>query len=162
MSAHLSPQELRRKWKAANTEPADSPQRVEAYRELAECCPAFVPNLLALGRTLARQETTRAEAEGALRTAAEVSSSAPEPLIELGHFLGTVQGNAVEAERAFASAASAALELLEEAWAGWIRALGEQGQLDAALEVEERARATFPGSVRITQAVESARRAASR
>jgi hypothetical protein len=158
MSTHPSPQELRRKWKAANAEPADSPQRVEAYRELAQCCPAFVPGLLALGRARA----SPAEAEGALRTAAEVSAGAPEPLIELGHFLGTVQGNAVEAERAFASAASAALELLEEAWAGWIRALGEQGQLDAALEVEERARATFPGSVRITQAVESARRAASR
>ncbi|HZI15746.1 MAG TPA: hypothetical protein VE153_35595 [Myxococcus sp.] len=159
---HLSPQELRRRWKAANAEPSDSPARAEAYRELAERCPAFVPNLLALGRTLARQEATRAEAEQALRTAAEVSSGAPEPLIELGHFLGTVRGSPVEAERAFASAASAALGLLEEAWAGWIQALGAQGQLDAALEVEERARATFPDSLRITQAVEAARRGASR
>jgi tetratricopeptide (TPR) repeat protein len=162
MSTHPTPEELRRKWKAANAEPADSAQRLDAYRELAECCPAFVPGLLSLGRTLSRQEAGHAEAERALRTASEVSSGAPEPLIELGHFLGTVRGSPVEAERAFASAASAALSLLEEAWAGWIRALGAQGQLDAALEVEERARATFPDSLRITQAVEAARRGASR
>lgn len=160
MSTHVSPQELRRRWKLANAEPAGSPQRLAAYRELAGCCPAFVPNLLALAREGA--QASPAETEAALHTAADVSSGAPEPLIELGRFLGTVQGNPVEAERAFASAAGAALALLEEAWAGWIEALGAQGQLEAALEVEERARGTFPDSKALTRAVESARRAASR
>ena len=41
-----------KRWTSANAEPADSAQRVDAYRELAECCPAFVPGLLSLGRTL--------------------------------------------------------------------------------------------------------------
>ncbi len=164
MSTHPSPQELRRKWKAANAEPAESAGRLDAYRELAECCPAFVPNLLALGRTLSQGDAStpdvdalRDESERALRTAVDVSAGAPEPLIELGRFLATVRAAPTEAEGAFASAASAALALLEEAWAGWIDALGQQGKLDAALEVEEQARRILPDSTRIRRAVESAR-----
>jgi tetratricopeptide (TPR) repeat protein len=164
MSTHPSPQELRRKWKAANAEPAESAARLDAYRELAEGCPAFVPNLLALGRTLSRTGgdtadagARHAEAERTLRTAVDVSAGAPEPLIELGRFLATVRDTPSDAEGAFASATSAALALLEEAWAGWIDALGRQGKLDAALEVEEQARRILPDSALITRAVEAAR-----
>ncbi|WP_426752496.1 hypothetical protein [Myxococcus sp. Y35] len=168
MSQHVSPQELRRQWKLANAEPLDGGRRVEAYRALARDCPAFVPNLLSLSQALlagrheaADPEAVVAEAEQALRAAADVSAGAPEPLLELGRFLGMVRDAPVEAERAFASAAEGALALLEEAWAGRILALGAQGELDAALEVEERARTLFPSSQRITQAVASARQRAS-
>ncbi len=169
MSSHPSPQELRRKWKAANAEPAGSPQRLAAYRELAESCPAFVPNLLALGRTAVlngeadpEQESRLAEAERALRGAVDVSAGAPEPLIELGRFLGSVRNTPEEAEGAFSSAASAALALLEEAWAGWIHALGQQNKFDAAQEVADQARRILPDSVSISRAMEFAQRSVSR
>ena len=169
MSTHPTPQDLRRKWKAANAEPVEGSRRLDAYRELAEGCPAFVPNLLALSRTmlLGREgapepEARVAEAERALRTAVDVSAGAPEPLIELGRFLATVRNAPVDAEGAFSSAASAALALLEEAWAGWIHALGEQDKVDAALEVADQARRILPDSAAIHRAVESAQRRASR
>jgi pentatricopeptide repeat protein len=169
MSTHPSPQELRRKWKAANAEPVEDARRLDAYRELAERCPAFVPNLLAMSRTMLlgqggepAPEARVAEAERALRTAVDVSAGAPEPLIELGRFLGTVRNAPADAEGAFSSAASAALALLEEAWTGWIHALGQQGRVDAALEVADQARRILPDSAAITQAVESAQRHASR
>ncbi|MBZ4421899.1 hypothetical protein [Myxococcus sp. RHSTA-1-4] len=169
MSTHPSPQELRRKWKAANAEPVEDSRRLDAYREVAEACPAFVPNLLAMSRTVllgreavAEPEARLAEAERALRTAVDVSAGAPEPLIELGRFLATVRHAPVEAEGAFSSAASAALSLLEEAWAGWIHALGEQDKLDAALEVADQARRILPDSAAISRAVEAAQRRATR
>ncbi|AEI67608.1 hypothetical protein [Corallococcus macrosporus] len=162
MSEHESPQALRRKWKLANAEPLEGGRRREAYRELAHGCPAFVPNLLSLSRTLlaGRHEAEDpdaavAEAEKLLHSASDVSAGAPEPMLALGHFLATVRPPD-EAERAYASAASAALVLLEEAWAGWIHALGAQGQVEAALEVEAQARRIFPNSSAITQAVASA------
>lgn len=169
MSTHPSPQELRRKWKAANAEPVEDSRRLDAYRELAEGCPAFVPNLLALSRTCLLQREQAAnpearldEAERALRTAADVSAGAPEPLIELGRFLATARNAPMDAEAAFASAASAALSLLEEAWAGWIHALGQQDKLDAALEVAEQAKRIVPDSAAIARAVDEAQRRASR
>ncbi|MFP2963961.1 hypothetical protein ACLEPN_41175 [Myxococcus sp. 1LA] len=165
MSEHVSPQELRRKWKLANAEPLEGGRRRDAYRALAHDCPAFVPNLLSLSHTLlagrheaADADAAVAEAEQVLRSASDVSAGAPEPLLALGHFLASVRQAPHEAERAFSSAASAAMALLEEAWAGWIQALGAQGQLDAALEVEEQARRIFPNSKAITQAVASAQR----
>ncbi len=163
MSEHMSPQELRRKWKLANAEPLEGGHRVEAYRALSGACPAFVPNLLSLSRSLLAGrrgdgDEVVDQAEQALRDAADVSAGAPEPLLELGRFLSTVRAAPVEAERAFASAAEAAMSLLEEAWAGRIQALGAQGQLEAALEVEEQARSVFPNSKAITQAVASAHR----
>jgi len=169
MSTHLTAQELRRKWKAANAEPVEGSRRLEAYRELAECCTAFVPNLLSLSRTrllgweqVPENEARLDEAERALRTAVDVSARAPEPLIELGRFLATARTSHVEAEAAFASAASAALSLLEEAWAGWIHALGQQGKRDAALEVAEQARRILPDSAAIGRAVDAAQRNTSR
>ena len=169
MSTHPSPQELRRKWKAANAEPVEGERRLDAYREVAEACPAFVPNLLALGRTCllhreqaAEPEARLDEAERALRTAADVSAGAPEPLIELGRFLATARNAPEHAEAAFASAASAALSLLEDAWAGWIHALGQQDKLDAAMEVADQARRILPDSAAIGRAVEEAQRRASR
>jgi hypothetical protein len=164
MSTHPSPQELRRKWKAANAEPVEGARRLDAYRALAEGCPAFVPNLLALSRTclLERDAAHLDEAERALRTAADVSAGAPEPLIELGRFLATARSAPEDAEAAFASAASAALSLLEEAWAGWIHALGQQDKLDAAMEVAEQAKRIVPDSAAIARAVEEAQRRASR
>ncbi|MFP2925832.1 hypothetical protein ACLESO_11555 [Pyxidicoccus sp. 3LG] len=169
MSTHWSPEELRKKWKAANAEPVEDSLRLDAQRDLAERCPAFVPNQLALSRTLLLDleksdapDARLAEAEYALQTAVDVSAGAPEPLIELGRFLGTVRKSPAEAEGAFASAASAALSLLEDAWAGWIQALGEQDKLDAALEVAEQAKRILPDSAAINRAVEGAQRRASR
>ncbi|NMO14750.1 hypothetical protein HPC49_29570 [Pyxidicoccus fallax] len=160
MSSHPSPQELRRKWKAANAEPAGSPQRLAAYRELAESCPAFVPNLLALGRAmrLDREQVADpaaylAETERVIQTAVDVSAGAPEPLIEQGHFLDTLKNSPAEAEQAFASAANAALGLLEEAYVGWIRVLGQQGRVDEATEIAERAKRHLPDSSAIDEAL---------
>ncbi|MCP3137913.1 hypothetical protein [Pyxidicoccus xibeiensis] len=169
MSAHWTSEELRRKWKAANAEPAEDSRRIDAHRDVADECPAFVPNLLSLSRALLTGLDTAgdpdarlAEAEYSLRTAVDVSAGAPEPLLELGRFLATVRKEPTEAEGAFASAASAALSLLEEAWAGWIAALGEQGKVDAALEVADQARRILPDSAAISRAVESAQRGTAR
>lgn len=166
---HMTPQELRRRLEAARSTQAGSAQRIQAHRELAEQCPACVPNLLALSRSLQldRQEEADAqshfaESERALRDAVEVSGEDASALIELAHFLDVVRDTPTEAELLFAEAARRASKLLEEAWAGWIGVLGEQGKLDAALELANRAQRMFPDSEAITEAVEFAKQCAAR
>jgi len=164
---HMTPQELRRRLEAARRAQAGSAQRIQAHQELAEQCPAFVPNLLALSRSLqldSREEADAqahfAEGERALRDAVEVSGEDASALIELAHFLDVVRDSPAEAEVLFAEAARRASKLLEEAWAGWIGVLAEQEKLDAALELASRAQRMFPDSELITEAVEHAKRSA--
>ena len=163
----MTPQELRGRLEAARRAHAGSAQRIQAHQELAEQCPAFVPNLLALSRSLqldSREEADAqahfAEGERALRDAVEVSGEDASALIELAHFLDVVRDSPAEAEVLFAEAARRASKLLEEAWAGWIGALAEQEKLDAALELASRAQRVFPDSELITEAVEHAKRSA--
>lgn len=166
---HMTPQELRRRWEMAREEPAGSAQRIQAHRELAVHCPTYVPNLLALGRSLQLNEDAEADAqacfaegERALRDAVDVSTEDASALIELAHFLDVVRDSPGEAEALFAEAARRASKLLEEAWAGLISTLGEQEKLEAALAIASRAERAFPESSVIAEAVEFAKQCASR
>jgi hypothetical protein len=169
MTMHMTPQELRRRLDAAREMQAGSAERIRAHRELAAHCPAFVPNLLSLSRSLQldpRQEADAQahfdEGERVLRDAAKVSGEDASALIELAHFLNVIRDAPAEAEPLFAEAARRASKLLEEAWAGMIGVLGEQEKLDAALELASRAQRVFPDSEAITEAVEFAKQCASR
>ena len=166
---HMTAQELKRRWEAARSEPAGSARQIQAHRELAEQCPAFVPNLLALGRSLQldREEATEAQAQASfaevervLRGAVELSGEDASALIELAHFLDVIRDTPSEAEALFAEAARRASRLLEEAWAGWISVLGEQEKLEAALELANRAQRVFPDSALIAEAIAFAKQCA--
>jgi hypothetical protein len=165
---HMTPEELRSRLQAVKGMQAGSPQRIHAHRELAEQCPAFVPNLLSLSRSLLldRQDTGAqarfTEGERALRGAVEVSGEDASALIELAHFLDVVRDSPGEAEPLFAEAARRAGRLLEEAWAGWIGALGQQEKLDAALELSSRAQRVFPDSELIAEATALVRQSTAR
>ncbi len=166
---HMTPHELRQRLEAARSAQPGSAKRIQAHRELAEQCPTFVPNLLALNRSLqldGQEETdTQAlfsESERALRDAVEVSGEDASALIELAHFLDVVRDSPTEAEALFAEAARRASSLLEEAWAGWIGVLGEQEKLDAALDLANQAQRVFPNSTSIAEAVEFAKRCSAR
>ncbi|HYO57685.1 hypothetical protein [Archangium sp.] len=168
MTMHMTPRELQRQLEAARSAQAGSAQRIQAHRKLAEQCPAFVPNLLSLSRSLLldREDTDAqahfAEGERVLRDAVEVSSEDASALIELAHFIDTVRDSPGEAEPLFAEAAHRASNLLEEAWAGLIWVLGEQEKLDAALKLASRAQRVFPDSEIIAEAVHFARQCAAR
>ncbi len=101
------------------------------------------------------------EIERRLHDAVDVSGEDASALIELAHFTDVIRDAPSEAEPLFAQAAQRALNLLEEAWAGQISALGQQDKLDAALEVAALAGKLLPDSVRIREAVEFARQCAS-
>lgn len=161
---HMTPQELRRRWEVAKEEPAGSAKRIEAHQELAVHCPAFVPNLLALGRSLQLNQDEAsdaqacfAEGERALRNAVDVSHEDVSALIELAHFLDVIRDSPAEAESLFAEAARRASKQLEEAWAGLISTLGEQEKLEAALAIAKRAQYVFPDSATIAEAIEFAK-----
>ncbi len=63
MTMHMTPQELRRRLEAARSTQAGSAQRIQAHRELAEQCPACVPNLLALSQSLQLDRQEEADAQ---------------------------------------------------------------------------------------------------
>lgn len=155
---HMTPEELRSWLQTIKDMQAGSPRRIQAHRELAEQCPACVPNLLSLSRSLLldRQETGAPErfdeGERALRGAVAVSVEDASALVELAHFLDVVRDAPADAEPLFAEAARRASRLLEEAWAGWIGVLGQQEKLEAARELSHRARAVFPDSPLIAEA----------
>jgi len=165
---HMTPEELRSRLQAAKQLQAGSPQRIQAHRELAEQCPACVPNLLSLSRSLLLDDQDTGaqerfdEGEKALRSAVEVSGEDASALVELAHFLDVVRDTPEEAEPLFAEAARRASKLLEEAWAGWIGVLGQQEKLDAALELSSRAQLVFAESELIAEATALVRQSAAR
>ena len=155
---HMTPEELRNKLQEAKALPAGSPERIQAHRALAEQCPACVPNLLSLSRSLLldNQDTGAEhrfeESERALRGAVASSGEDASALLELAHFLDVVRDAPAQAEPLFAQAARRAGALLEEAWAGWVGALAQQEKFDAARDLSRRARAVFPDSALLAEA----------
>jgi tetratricopeptide (TPR) repeat protein len=161
----LSTQELLARLQAAREEGGGKPgslERVKLHRELAAAAPAFVPNLLELGRNLqlaepAAGEDTFTEAEEALRQAVDVSGRSAPALVELAYFLNVIRDAPQQMEPLLEEAIDKALHVLEDAWAGLINVLVEQEKYQRALEVSEKALRVFPDSMRIDMAVESAR-----
>jgi tetratricopeptide (TPR) repeat protein len=166
----LSPEEMVRRLQAAREAEGGKPgsaERVRLHRELAAEAPAFVPNLLELGRGLllaeeAVGEDTFTEAEAVLRQAVEVSGRSAPTLVELAYFLNVFRDAPQQMEPLLEEAIDKTLHLMEDAWAGLINVLVEQEKYQRALEVSEKARRVFPDSVRISLAVEFAHRLAVR
>ncbi len=165
MSPPLSPEALLARLKAAREAGGGKPgalERLRLHRELAAEAPAFVPNLLELGRglQLAEEEAgedTFTEAEAVLRQAVAVSERSAPALVELAYFLNVIRDAPQEMEPLLEEAIGKALRLLEDAWAGLINVLVEQEKYQRALEVSEQARRVFPGAVAIVTAADSAR-----
>lgn len=162
MSGHPKPEEVETRLQAAREEGKGTLEQLRRHRELAEACPAFVPNLLELGRALqlaepAAGQDTFDEAEEVLRLAVRLSERSASALVELAYFLNLVRGAPEEAEALLDEGASKALRLLEDAWAGRIQVLTELGRLEQALALGEVARRTFPDSLRIADADSFAR-----
>jgi len=161
----LSPEELLARLQAAREAgegKPGSPVRLRLHRELAAAAPAFVPNLLELGRGLQVAEDAAGtaaftEAEAILRQAVTVSQRSAPTLVELAYFLNVVRDSPQEMEPLLEEAIRQSLHVLEEAWAGLINVLVEQEKYQQALNVSEKALRVFPESPRITLAVESAR-----
>jgi tetratricopeptide (TPR) repeat protein len=161
----LSPEELMARLQAAREEGGGkpgSPDRLRLHRELAAVAPAFVPNLLELGRGLqvadeAPGEAAFTEAETILRQAVAVSNRSAPALVELAYFLHLVRDSPQEMEPLLEEAINKSLHLLEDAWTGLINALVEQEEYQRALEVSEKALRIFPDSPRLFMAAESAR-----
>jgi hypothetical protein len=170
MSSPPSPEELLARLRAAREAEGGQPgalERLRCHRELAALAPAFVPNLLELGRGLQLAapeagEETFTEAEAVLRQAVEVSERTPSALVELAYFLNVVREAPQEMEPLLEEAISKSLRLMEDAWTGLINVLVEQGKLERALAMSEEARRVFPSSVRIIMAAEFAQSLAAR
>lgn len=160
----LSPKDLVARLQMAREAAGGRPgslERLKFHRELAAEAPAFVPNLLELGRglqlaDLAAGEDTFTEAEAVLRQAVEVSERSAPTLVELAYFLNVIRDAPQEMEPLLEEAIGKTLHLLEDAWTGLINVLVEQDKLQRALAVSEEARRVFPNSVRIVMAAEFA------
>jgi tetratricopeptide (TPR) repeat protein len=160
----LSPEEMLRRLQAAREAGGGKPgsaERVRLHRALAAEAPAFVPNLLELGRGLQIAEDgvgedTFDEAEAVLQQAVAVSQRSAPTLVELAYFLNVIRDAPQQMEPLLEEAIEKTLHLMEDAWAGLINVLVEQEKYQRALEVSERARRVFPDSVRIAMAAESA------
>ncbi|KFE69932.1 hypothetical protein [Hyalangium minutum] len=168
--AHLPLEELLAKFQAANAAGDASHSgldQLRSYRELAEACPAFTPNLLRLARLLRLVDEPGTEAEAMLtevhrllERAVQASDRSADALIELGYFLDTHRHEPAQARKLLEEGAAKALSSLEDAWAGLIRHLEMEKQLPQALELSARAEQLFPQSGRIMGAVSDARQAA--
>jgi thioredoxin-like negative regulator of GroEL len=168
--AHLSPQELLAKFRAARAAGESNrgnPDQLRLHRELVEACPAFTPNLLQLARLLrlvdepgTDAEEMLAEVQRLLEQAVQASDRSADTLIELAYFLDTHRDSPDEARQLLEEGASKALSSLEDAWVGMIRLLEMEKRLPQALELSARAEKLFPDSGRIMGAVWDARQAA--
>lgn len=146
-------------------------EQVRHYRELVAGCPTFTPALLELGRLLQlvdepgrEPEESLSEIQGVLEQAVQVSGREASTVVELGYFLDTLRDSSPEALRLYEEGAATALETLEDAWAGMLRAWVHErstASLEKALRLAELAEKLFPDSGRIQGVVHDARRAAS-
>ena len=106
-----------------------SPERLRMHRALAQDCPTYVPNLVGLARQLQLVEEpgrdapeALAEVEHLLKQAVTASERSAPAVVELGYFLDTLLDSPGEATKLYAEGAARALETLEDAWAGLLRA----------------------------------------
>ena len=147
-----------------------TPERLRLHRELAAEVPTFIPNLLELARQLQLAdepgrggEETFAEVQRLLERAVEGSERGGPAVVELGYFLDTVRDASEEAAKLYEEGAHKALETLEDAWAGLLRAWVHQRtkeSLQKALRLGELAEKLFPDSGRIQGVVHEARQTA--
>ncbi|WNG51385.1 hypothetical protein F0U60_50075 [Archangium minus] len=147
-----------------------TPERLRLHRELAESCPTFTPNLLELARQLqlanepgrdARENLE--EARRLLEQAVVGTERSGEAVVELGYYLDTIHNEPEQATKLYEEGAARALETLEDAWAGLLRAWVHERtkeSLKKALRLSERAEKLFPDSGRIQGVVQEARQAA--
>lgn len=145
-------------------------EQVRRYRELLAQCPTFTPALLELGRLLQLTDEPGVEAEEAfaeiqrlLEQAVAVSGREATPVVELGYFLDTIRNSSEKATPLYEEGAARALETLEDAWAGLLRAWAHERtkeSLEKALELSGLAEKLFPDSGRILDEVARARRMA--
>jgi tetratricopeptide (TPR) repeat protein len=145
-------------------------EQVRRYRELLAECPTFTPALLELGRLLQLTDEPGVDAEEAfveiqklLEQAVQVSAREASAVVELGYFLDTLRDAPAEATKLYEEGAAKALETLEDAWAGLLRAWVHERtkeSLEEALRVGELAEKLFPDSGRIQDEVHRARQLA--
>lgn len=148
------------------------PERLHLHRKLAELCPSFTPNLLELARQLQLADEPDQEADESfseiqrlLEQAVAGSERSASTVVELGYFLDTVRDAPEQATKLYEEGAARALETLEEAWAGLLRAWVHERtreSLERALRLAEQAERLFPDSGRIQGAVQDVRRTARR
>jgi hypothetical protein len=173
--AHPTLDELTEKFQAARLAgEADTrnPEQLRLHRELAATCPAFVPNLLRLGRLLQLVDQPDvdardifSEAQRALEQAVQGSDRGAPALVELGYFMDGIRNASDEAFKLYHEGAAKALETLEDAWAGMIRYWTDtrtKESLAEALRLGELAMKVFPESERILYHVMDARHHAAR
>ncbi|PTL83345.1 hypothetical protein [Vitiosangium sp. GDMCC 1.1324] len=134
-------------------------EQVKRYRELVAKSPTFTPALLELGRLLELTDEPGVDAEEAfaevqrlLEQAVQVSAREANAVVELGYFLDTIRNAPEEATKLYEEGAATALETLEDAWAGLLRAWVHERtkeSLEKALRLGEQAEKLFPDSGRI-------------
>lgn len=142
-------------------------EQVKRYRQLVAECPTFTPALLELGRLLQLTDEPGVEAEEAfveiqrlLEQAVQASGREASTVVELGYFLDTIRNASEKATPLYEEGASRALETLEDAWAGLMRAWVHERtkeSLEKALRLGELAEKLFPDSGRIQGVVHDAR-----
>ena len=170
-ASHPSVEELAERLRDARRAgaPGDA-ERLRLHRELASEHPAFTPNLLELARQLQvadepgrDAEETFTEAQRLLEQAVVGSERSAPAVVELGYFLDTLRNAPEKAMPLYEEGAAKALETLEDAWAGLLRAWVHERtkeSLGKALRLSEQAEKLFPSSGRIQSVVHDARRAA--
>jgi hypothetical protein len=167
---HLSLEELMERLRAARnagvSQRGNLPQ-VKLHRELAEACPAFVPNLLHLARSLLLSEESGladedpfAEIQRLLEQAVQASDRSAPALVELAYFHDSIHNDFAKARGLYEEGAAKSLETLEDAWAGLLTSLILEKKLQEALTLAGQAEKVFPSSGRIMGAVHDARQAA--
>ncbi len=148
------------------------PERLRLQRELAADSPTFIPNLLDLARQLQvadegdrDAEEAFAEVQRLLEQAVVGSERSGPTVVELGYFLDTLRNAPEKATPLYEEGAARALETLEDAWAGLLRAWVHERtkeSLEKALSLGELAERLFPDSGRIQGVVQDARNTARR
>lgn len=156
---HASPSELQQMLSEAKGLELGSPAQLRALEALRVGCPAFVPGLLTLSRAILwGKEDLGApapffdEVERILRDAAHASGREPAALVGLARFASVIRDSPQAAESLYREAIARSLEILEEAWAGLIEALGEQEKTEEAARTADLAGKVFPRSAQLAEA----------
>lgn len=156
---HPSPDELLEMLSEAKRLEWGSAEQLKQLEQLRVCCPAYVPGLLLSSRALlwgkddlADPASFFTEVEHLLLRALDASDRTPEALNGMARFQSVVRDAPEQAEALYREAAMKAMSALEEAWAGLIEALGEQGKTEDAARTATLASKLFPGSHPLAEA----------